>query len=189
MAQQLHAAGDDVALLALFDTYSAYGQRMVRARDWFAHHLQRIRTVPPSRLPGYLWLRVQNLLKMIYMRVRLQSYSAVWHFYKSRQKPLPRFLRRPVPANDMIRRTYRPQPYEGNATLFKAEPYAWTHPAQHEGWKKLIRGRLDIRPIPGRHYEIMSQPHVRTLAAELSDVLAKAQAAHTRRIGISAEAS
>jgi acyl-CoA synthetase (AMP-forming)/AMP-acid ligase II/thioesterase domain-containing protein/acyl carrier protein len=181
MAQHMRAAGDDVALLALFDTYSAYGQQMVRTRDWFTHHLQRIKTVPPARLPAYLWLRVQNLAKMIYMRLRLKSYSTAWRFYRSQGKPLPRILRRPVPANDMIRRSYRPQPYDGNATLFKAELYAWTHPIQHEGWKKLIRGKLDIRPVPGQHYEIMNQPHVRTVAAELADALDKARTAHAQQ--------
>jgi thioesterase domain-containing protein/acyl carrier protein len=188
MAQQLHAAGEHVALLALLDTYSAYGQQMVRTRDWFAHHLNRIRSVPPARLPGYVWLRVQNLATMIYMRLRLASYSTAWRFYKSRGKPLPRVLRHPVPANDMIRRSYRAQPYDGDATLFKADLYAWTHPVQHDGWHKLIRGRLDIRPIPGRHYEIMNQPHVRAVAAELADALDKARAAYTwpnagRRVG------
>jgi acyl-CoA synthetase (AMP-forming)/AMP-acid ligase II/thioesterase domain-containing protein/acyl carrier protein len=181
MAQRMHAAGDDVALLALFDTYSAYGQQMVRTRDWLSHHVQRIRSVPPSRLPGYLGLRMQNLAKMIYMRARLKSYSAAWHLYKSRGKPLPRVLRRPVAANDMIRRNYRALPYDGDATLFKAELYAWTHPVQHEGWKRLIRGKLDVRPIPGRHYEIMNQPHVRTVAAELADALDKARTAYARR--------
>ena len=34
-----------------------------------------------------------------------------------------------------------------------------------------IRGGLEIRPIPGRHFEIMKEPHVRTLAAELAECL------------------
>jgi thioesterase domain-containing protein len=140
-------------------------------------------------LPGYFWLRVQNLAEIIHLRLRLKGFSAAWHFYKSRGKPLPRLLRRVEPANDMIRRAYRAQPYDGDATLFKAELYAWAHTDAHDGWKKLIRGSLEIRPIPGGHNEIMNQPHVRTVAAELSDALAKARAAHMRHNRISAEAS
>jgi thioesterase domain-containing protein len=86
-----------------------------------------------------------------------------------------------VPANDMIRRGYRARPYDGDATLFKAELYAWAHADQHEGWHKLIRGNLDVRPISGRHYEIVKPPHVQTLARELSDALRKAQAAQAAR--------
>ena len=49
---------------------------------------------------------------------------------------------------------------DGDATLFKAERYAWNHADVHEGWHALIKGKLEIRPIPGRHYEIVTQPHV-----------------------------
>jgi thioesterase domain-containing protein len=81
------------------------------------------------------------------------------------------------PANDMIRRAYRAQPYDGDATLFKAERSARTHSDAHDGWYKLVRGRLEIRPIPGTHHEVMNRPHVRTVAVELADALEKARAA------------
>ncbi|MGE0651978.1 MAG: AMP-binding protein [Alphaproteobacteria bacterium] len=180
MAQQLRAAGQDVALLALFDTYSACGQQRVALRDWLAHHRERLRSLPKAKIPGYILLRGRNLAKMAFMRARLKSYSAAWRFFKSRGKPLPRVLRRPVPANDMIRRSYQPCPYDGDAVLFMAERYAWAHADQHDGWYKLIRGCLEIRPISGRHYEIMAQPHVQTLAEELSDVLRHAQSSSAR---------
>jgi acyl-CoA synthetase (AMP-forming)/AMP-acid ligase II/thioesterase domain-containing protein/acyl carrier protein len=189
MAQHLRAVGQDVALLALFDTYSAYGRQKVSLRDWLAHHRDRLKTLPPAKIPGYLWLRIRNLAKIIYMRLRLKSYAAAWAFFKSRGKPLPRILRRPVPANDMIRRGYQPRPYDGDAVLFKAERYAWAHADQHDGWHKLIRGCLEIRPISGRHYEIMTQPHVQTLAEELSDVLRRAQASPARIARAPAKAS
>jgi acyl-CoA synthetase (AMP-forming)/AMP-acid ligase II/thioesterase domain-containing protein/acyl carrier protein len=189
MAQHLRAAGHAVALLALFDTYSAHGRQKVTLRDWIAHHRERLKTLPAAKIPGYLWLRARNLAKMTYMRARLKSYSAAWAFYKSRGKPLPRFLRRPVPANDIIRRSYQPCPYDGDAVLFKAERYAWAHTDQHDGWNKLIRGCLEIRPISGRHYEIMTQPHVQTLAEELSDVLRQAQASAARPARAPAKAS
>jgi thioesterase domain-containing protein/acyl carrier protein len=181
MAQQLHAAGEEVAFLGLFDVYSRAGQQTVAFGDWLRHHWNRLRALPPRELPGYLALRVSNLVETIYMKLRLKSYSAAWRFFKSRGKPLPRFLYLPVPANDMIRRGYRARPYDGDATLFKAELYAWAHADQHEGWHKLIRGRLDIRPISGRHYEIVKPPHVQILARELSDALRKAQAAQAAR--------
>jgi acyl-CoA synthetase (AMP-forming)/AMP-acid ligase II/thioesterase domain-containing protein/acyl carrier protein len=180
MAQHLRAAGQDVALLALFDTYSAQGRQKVALRDWIAHHRERLKTLPAARISGYLWLRIRNFAKIVYMRSRQKIYAAAWKFFKSRGKPLPHFLRRPVLANDMIRRSYQPCPYDGDAVLFKAERYAWAHADQHDGWYKLIGGCLEIRPISGRHYEIMTQPHVQALAEELSDVLRQAQASSAR---------
>ena len=118
------------------------------------------------------------------MGLRLRSFSMAWQYFERRGRPLPRILRRPVPANDMIRRDYRAQPYGGVATLFKAERYAWTHADAHDGWFELIKGKLEIRPISGRHYEIVKQPHVKTLAAELSDALDQAQAASAGRVRV-----
>ncbi|MGE0650498.1 MAG: AMP-binding protein [Alphaproteobacteria bacterium] len=190
MAQRLQAAGQEVAFLGLFDTYSGYGQRKIGKDEWLARHLERIKSIPPGQLPGYLWLRVQNLAELIFLRVRFECYSAAWHFYKSRGKPLPRFMYRVEPATDMVRRSiYQPEPYDGDATLFKCELFTWTHTDAHDGWKQLIRGKLDIRLLPGGHNEIMRQPHVRTVAAELADALEKARAAHIRPIVGSARAS
>jgi thioesterase domain-containing protein/acyl carrier protein len=189
MAQQLQAAGQDVAFLALFDTYSSYGRMRVETGDWFARHLERIRALPAGRWPAYIGLRVQNIAEAVYERLRLKGFSAAWHFYKSRGKPLPRFLCRVEPANDMIRRAYRAQPYDGDVTLFKCERSARTPADAHDGWHKLVRGNLEIRPIPGTHHEIVNQPYVPTLAAELADTLAKAQAVSTGPSRVPARAS
>jgi acyl-CoA synthetase (AMP-forming)/AMP-acid ligase II/thioesterase domain-containing protein/acyl carrier protein len=189
IAQQLQAAGQDVAFLALFDTYSSLGRMRVETGDWFARHLERIRALPPGRWPAYVGLRVQNIAEAVYLRLRLKGYSAAWHFYKSRGKPVPRFLRRVEPANDMIRRAYRAQPYDGNATLFKCERSARTPADAHDGWYKLVKGDLDIRPIPGTHHEIVNQPYVPALAAELAEALDKARAASAEPSRIPAQAS
>jgi len=110
------------------------------------------------------------------MAVRLRMFSAAWAHYERQGREIPRFLRRPVEANDIIRRDYEAQPYDGAATLFKAELYAWNHPNAHDGWLDLVKGGLEIRPIPGRHFEIVKPPHVEVLARELSDCLERAQA-------------
>jgi acyl-coenzyme A synthetase/AMP-(fatty) acid ligase/thioesterase domain-containing protein/acyl carrier protein len=190
MAQQLRAAGEEVALLALFDTYSQVGQQRVTTPDWLRHHWERLKALPFTRVPAYFWLRVRNLAKTVYMGLRVRSFSMAWRYFKSRGRPIPRILRRPVPANDMIRRDYKPRPYGGDATLFKAEQrHAWTHADAHDGWFELIKGKLEIRPIPGGHYEIVRQPHVQELAAELSDALNQAQAAHSKPLRRAANAS
>jgi acyl-CoA synthetase (AMP-forming)/AMP-acid ligase II/thioesterase domain-containing protein/acyl carrier protein len=189
MAQQLQAAGQDVAFLALLDTYSSLGRMRVETGDWFSRHLERIRALPAGRWPAYVGLRIQNIAEAMYLRLRLKSFSAAWHFYKSRGKPLPRFLCRVEPANDMIRRAYRAQPYDGNATLFKCERSARTPADAHDGWYKLVKGKLEIRPIPGTHHEIVNQPYVPSLAEELAEALNKARAASTAPSRVPARAS
>jgi len=177
MAQQLRAAGEEVALLALLDTASGYGQRRVGWRDWLAHHRDRMKELRLTDLPAYLGLRALNLAGMVGRNIRIRFFATAWRYFERNNRTVPRFMRRPVPANDMIRQTYQPRPYDGDATLFRAEPYAWAHADSHEGWQELVRGKLEIRPISGRHYEIVDPPHVQTLAVELRDALKQAQTA------------
>jgi thioesterase domain-containing protein len=82
-------------------------------------------------------------------------------------------------ANDVIRRNFRPKPYEGDAVLFQAELPATKHPDVHLGWRNLIKGGVDIRPVPGRHFDFLKEPHVRRLAEELADCLAERQERHS----------
>jgi len=176
MAQQLRAAGEEVALLALLDTASGYGQRRVGWTDWLAHHRERVKKLPLTELPAYLGVRSSNLAGMVGRNIRIRFFAMAWRYFERTNRIVPRFMCRPVPANDMIRRTYQPQPYDGDATLFRAEPYAWAHPESREGWQKLIKGKLEIRSITGQHYQIVDLPHVQVLAAELGNVLKRAQA-------------
>lgn len=189
MAQQLRSADEEVALLALLDTASGHGQRHVSSRSWLTHHRERMRSLPVSEIPTYLWMRASNLAGMIYMGTRIRCFALAWRLLESFGWPVPRFLRRPVPANDMIRRTYQARPYDGNATLFKAERYAWTHADAHDGWRDLIRGKLEIRPISGQHFEIVDPPHVQVLARELADALQRAQATYSEAACPSTKAS
>ncbi|MDH3242747.1 MAG: non-ribosomal peptide synthetase, partial [Alphaproteobacteria bacterium] len=183
MSQRLRAAGEEVAFLALLDSYSNSGQRRVGMGSWFAQHRARLKELPAPKLPSYLWLRAANLAGMITTSLFVRSFATGWRFFQTRGKPIPRILRRPVLANHMILRDYRPRPYEGDVTLFKAELYAWSHPMQHEGWRDIIRGKFEVRPVPGGHFDIMNLPHVQVLAAELSDALDSAQNAHRNRHG------
>jgi oxalate---CoA ligase len=176
MAQQLRAAGEEIAFLGLIDSYCHTGQRRIGPGQWFARHMDRVRALRTGQIPAYLGMRIRNSVEMAFMAVRLRLFSAAWAHYERRGRDIPLFLRRPVEANDIIRRDYEAQPYDGAATLFKAELYAWNHPNAHDGWHDLVKGGLEIRPIPGRHFEIVKPPHVETLARELSDCLNRAQA-------------
>lgn len=73
---------------------------------------------------------------------------------------------------------YRPQErYDGNLTLLRAKEIhvedtgiqinlvadddTW-------GWNQLVKGEVDVRIVPGDHITMMTEPHVHTLALELS---------------------
>jgi thioesterase domain-containing protein len=63
---------------------------------------------------------------------------------------------------------YVPKPYPGRVTLIQARVRpVFCHPDNDLGWGQLARGGVAVRMIPGRHENILAEPHVRQLAAEL----------------------
>jgi thioesterase domain-containing protein len=68
--------------------------------------------------------------------------------------------------------SHRMVPCDCDGVLLKAELDPWDHPDRHEGWRKLIRGTLTVRVVGGRHLEILREPHVRAVAAALTEFLA-----------------
>jgi hypothetical protein len=68
---------------------------------------------------------------------------------------------------------YAPQPYYGDATLFRAGNGAEYLDARL-GWGGIIRGRLDIQEVSGDHDTILQEPHIGMLAGLLETCLEKA---------------
>jgi oxalate---CoA ligase len=175
IAQQLRADNEHVGLLALLDTYYLAGRKNVGVRGWAARHRNRLAGLGASEIPGYLAQRLRNAGETLRVSVRARSVTAVWQFCDRRGLDIPRFLRYPAAANDIIRRTDRPQPYDGDVLFIQAELPAFRHSDIHEGWRRIVKGRFEVRPVPGRHYDFVKEPHVRTLAAELTQCLADRQ--------------
>lgn len=178
IAQELRAAGEEVALLAMLDTYYHLGQKRVGMRQWLTRHRERLANLHPRERPAYFALRVANAVTISKIAIRSRVIPALWRIYERLDQPVPRFLIQPTVGNDIIRRNFHPQPYDGDAVLFQTELPASKHREVHEGWRRLILGNLDIRPVPGRHFDFLKEPHVRTLAAELSDCLAQSRERH-----------
>ena len=143
MAQQLRAGGEDVGLLALFDTYpgnlTAEGNSflgLLLHLDW--KNLFR-------DLPKVVEKRIRRRMK--WWRRRVQP--ALWDVRNS---------------NTSAHNNYVLRPYEGRATLLRAEKKSLRDSKDpHAPWNGLI-ANLEIHEIPGDHFDILVQPHVNRLA-------------------------
>ncbi len=144
MAHQLLASGDSVPLVAMLDTYA----------------------------PG----------------LHNAAMDLEWRFYQPVLKPLKRFviqcfirLGRPVPAwlrpfyitdiYDHAVRSYRPRPFPGRVTVFKAE-HAWG--PTDLGWSEVARGGVTMEVVPGDHYTMIQEPQVEQLSRKLARALTTA---------------
>ena len=69
-------------------------------------------------------------------------------------------------ANRIAIANYQPMPYSGRVVQFRA-----SSPQEDRGWSSLVTGELETYLIPGDHYGMMLQPHVRVLAQKLGACL------------------
>lgn len=176
MARQLIANGREVALLALIDM-------------WVITEAERIEIDDAMMLGAifgpYLHLSLDHL-RQLDAEERIAS---VLHL--ARKESLigpdigPQEARRIIDAyvvNDRAAGQYKPKPYPGRLTLFRAmEPRTFSNISHNQdadptlGWGDLAAGGVEVRAVPGSHDNLIARPYVETLARELRASIDAAQ--------------
>jgi thioesterase domain-containing protein len=160
MARQLRSQGEDVALLALFDT----GLRAKVPIPTRLHlHARRLRR---QGLLRYVRGITESILRIIAYGMWLRfGYSLVPQFSST------------VFANMLATRSYKAQPYSGRVTLFRAtEPWKEDDCGTRLGWEGVAAGGMEVHEVPGDHFTLLEEPHVQILAAQLKACLDQTQA-------------
>jgi amino acid adenylation domain-containing protein len=188
MAQQLLDGGQDVDLLAIID--SAPPGSKYKKLVWTPAYFLRM----GSRLPGLLRAlrELSAQQRRAYLYLEMQMLKAMCR--NSLQRRLTRLgasVRRslaPEPAPDFglvprhlsarerriarellrLRALYRPRPYAGSVTVFRAraQPLVTSGDPALE-WRAVVSGPLESVDVPGAHDCVLQEPHVRQLAREL----------------------
>lgn len=170
MAQQLKAAGEEVALVALFDSWmttSGQGSRSPLSQR-LKHHLQFLAEQGLS----YLTARVQRRTEIIRRKV-LTSLPQVYQKAGSGSvaQALSETIQKDIRAEVQNRasQAYLPQPYTGRVVLFRAmERFALEESDSYDmGWGVLASDGLHIFEVPGDHLGILKEPNVAVLAEKL----------------------
>jgi amino acid adenylation domain-containing protein len=159
MAQQLLAQGQEVALLALFDTVCPKYFKQLLIDSWLAYHCRTFISLKPQH-------------KLIYLRGGLQE-----RWYKINQalqpkiKPTTSYLDK---AEDQklfstltnAVRNYTPKVYPGKITLFRClEQNWWVNHDRELGWAELTQ-KIEVTDIPGSHNQSV-RANAKFLAQEL----------------------
>lgn len=153
MAQQLEAQGEEMALLALFDTYP--GKMQSRGSQ-----LKNLFGLPLKEQVSFVWKKGSFVMMTLRKRLELQM--------------LPRALRNVRQACAKAAGDYDVEPYRGRVTLFRVkeksvgslnDPYAI--------WWQVAADGVDLREISGDHLSLLKEPQVRFLGQELGDCLAQ----------------
>jgi thioesterase domain-containing protein len=172
MACQLRAAGEGVALLALFDTYGP-GNRLFEIERaggveqmgyrW-NDRLYRLRHASAGKRFEMLWSalrwrveRVSDYLRIMMLRRRGEALP-----HELRYREIQRCHERAYFA-------YEPPPYDGSITLFRASEHPGEMKATRTlGWEVVVAGNIEVIDLPGGHNTLIEQP---ALVAGLEAVL------------------
>jgi amino acid adenylation domain-containing protein len=184
MAQQLRAAGEDVAFLAFFDTNGPDYPRLLptttawrRKLDWWIDratlHVQNFQACQGRQRWQYLLEKTQRGKKQF--RWKRQH---LWDQIKEHVNRIfwPDAIRQARLVGFRAHTAYEPKPYAGRVTLFRAmEQPRGIYENRTLGWGPLVKGGLDIYDTPGHHGAIVREPRSRVLAVQLKAALHKAQ--------------
>jgi thioesterase domain-containing protein len=169
MAQRLRAAGQSIALLALFDTM--HPRARPESITW-AHRIARLRREGAAYVVEGLHRRAANTERARALRL-ISGHLA-------RGETIPMALREAHLIENFRRAVaaYRPQKWSGRVVLFRSHemPSSFEKTGPTYGWDRDALGGVEIVTVDGDHHSLLVGANVRPLARELDAVIARATA-------------
>jgi thioesterase domain-containing protein len=177
MAQQLIAAGQEIAILALFDTPTPW-------------------SFTPKPFLGRLFGHLNNVRRFGFRYVEKRSgrrLRALWQAVRFRKDPAPESMTQIIADQDRLRHLlsataneYKLSAYPGRITLFVLAERDGMSDSLFDpaigvidpqlGWGRLAPGKVEVYEVAGEHTGIFLEPNVQRMAAKLEDCLERARA-------------
>lgn len=182
MACQLQAQGERVSLLGIFEGYAL---RRSQARKELKNPITLLRFA--LNLPFWVMDYGPQKYRRLVGRMRSRDESE-WQrlmlqadrggLLNARElatsSAVPPHLRKVLDAHLRALREYKPPMYSGRITLFRVRALSFARSFDPlMGWGQRTTGGVTLRRIPGAHYNILEQPHVRAFAQQLRQDLAE----------------
>jgi amino acid adenylation domain-containing protein len=167
MAQLLQQEGQEVALVALLDTYNFSCMQRPKFLPFICQkisfHCGTLRELPFKHWSNYLL----NKLRV----AKDGEFAALWKAVtRAFNRKMTHTIEATVQAvNDRAAEIYRPKPYNGRVVVFKPRVNYNFYPDPQMGWSKLVQRDLKIVELPINPHAMLVEPFVQTLAARLSE--------------------
>jgi len=201
LARHMRECGEEVTLVVLYDTaapgyprYNLYGRVVHFVRNHGGIGMVRLRQMfvidPPNARDRSMFLRTPRLLFWNFRQTAKWWYGNTrrdflyWRFERRnppREYELPPNLTRFRLATRRILRRYRPEPYAGTLTLFRAEsqPAGIAHDPTN-GWGP-IASEVEVHTFKGGHLTGMRPPDVTRTAQVFLECVEEAERADAGR--------
>lgn len=178
VAQQLQAAGEEVALLAMFDTMN-WSKIPITVWSKMSYSCQRLL----FHAATFLSLDIRSLSAYLHDKIEiLKSRIPVWRgmwwprFSKNGKdsKSTELILGRIWKLNDLACWQYFPAPYAGKVTDFRPSRQYRIFDKQGLKWEELARGGQDVIILPVYPASMLIEPFVGHLAEHLKGCIERA---------------
>lgn len=188
MAQQLVGRGEQVALVAMLDTYNF--SRALKS-SFVSFVLQKLR----FHIGNFIRLRPSHMVSYLKEKIRVARDGELVNLLTSRpgfdaEEGEGRATAGAELAvqtiNDTAAEVYIPKPYSGTLTIFKPRINYKFYPDPKMGWGDLAMGGLDIVEFPFNPHAMLVEPYVEQLSEALVGRLAKVDGGVSLRNGSAA---
>jgi thioesterase domain-containing protein len=180
IARHLRAAGEEVALLVLFDT--ANPAKPARVRSWNKIIRDKIRGVfsrgtTPSRtlqfLAQHIGGNVGDKLLVLNEYIHKLVPGQVGQRDRNRADELLNLHVQMVHERAFL--SYRPPPYRGKVTLFRTLDQDSAYEVDQDlGWSAVAQGGVEVHCVPGIHATIFAPENVPYLAKKVEECIRSA---------------
>lgn len=173
MAQQLLAAGRDVAALYLLDAEGPGGRPRQPSQNGIGAYLGRLRRNFRGVVTGR-WhkLRGEVIFQLEKLRLSLARHRWTAAFFQQHENGFAHQA-----AIDLAIAAYQPAPYPRPITLFRAGDDNRDTPegiASGLGWGVVALAGVRLMDTSGTHLSMLQEPHIRELVAHMRPMLREA---------------
>jgi len=187
IAQQLQDQGEEVALVAMIQSrrpeYFEYVPgttfihrfvyRIIERADYELHNLCG---VGPKTQIAYLWQRSERVLEKLQFKLGSVIKPFLFKLNMNITHSQTYIYEALAKAHDQAWFNYKSCPYSGSVVIFRTEKQPLgINPDPTLGWRKWLKGDLQLYKIPGYHQTVLKEPYVQTLAKQLRNCLDGAQ--------------
>lgn len=167
---QLQAQKQNVALLAMFDTWTLPKNKPLHIWKRCKKSFHKYSSVPFNKILLYSQEKLMQELGRIQRKIL--------KMYRNKATPPPNPSE--LPSKTLLwsaLRSYLPNRYDGTITYFKSEDHDGHSADSLSEWSKLAT-EIRVFQAPGKHVNMIIEPHVQELAGKLNDAI---QAAANQR--------
>jgi thioesterase domain-containing protein len=162
LARQLRENGRTVAFLGLLDTYPPGPQRRANLIDRMKIHIANLQDKNLPEILQYIGRSARRFSNRWWSRVARDARTIERYEQEGQFKAV----------RSQLLRTYKPEPYKGQVTIFTATHRPWyMRWDPMEQWAKTLTGQLNIVPIPGDHMSVLQPPQVALLAKKIKALM------------------